>query len=466
VTAALVALLLLRLGNVLDATGATSPPALAAAPLARDYNVVLVSIDSLRADHLGAYGYPRATSPTIDALADGGVLCRKTSATTAWTLPSHMSILTGRSLLGHGVVTDDLQLGDDVPTLAESFKAAGYTTGAIVSAPYVEARYGFGRGFDEYDDHTIRFATHGESYKNVTAPLVESTARTWLTRHAGGKFFLFLHWWDVHYDYAPGAPYDKMFDPDYEGKIDGVNFYFNPKVNADMDRRDLAHVVALYDGEIRLVDDHLAKLRAALAELGVAERTIIVVTADHGDEFFEHGRKGHHRTLYEEIIHVPLVLYVPGVQPRRNEIAMPTSTVDIMPTLLGLTGLEKPAGLDGADLSGIAFGNEAEWDRETIAELYRTESLNVQVSLQREGRKVIHHFNDRLIEAYDTATDPNEVAQLDTQEGFAPGLLAELATWLNDKWTAHRGRERAGLEEELPMDAETEDRLRALGYIE
>jgi arylsulfatase A-like enzyme len=143
--------------------------------LAPGYNLVLVSIDSLRSDHLDAYGYHRSTAPTISELAAEGVLFRNNSSATSWTLPAHMSMLTGRSLLGHGVIFDDRSLTADVPTLAESLQGAGYRTGAVVSAPNVEARYGFDRGFDDYDDRTISFATNGESYKTVPAPLLQKT---------------------------------------------------------------------------------------------------------------------------------------------------------------------------------------------------------------------------------------------------------------------------------------------------
>lgn len=433
---------------------------------ARDYNVVLISIDSLRADHLSAYGYERDTSPTIAALARDGVLFRNASSTTAWTLPGHVSMLTGRSLLGHGVVTDSHSIGPDVPLLAESFRAAGYKTHAIVSAPYVEARYGYARGFDAYDDQTIRFATHGASYKEVTAPLLEKTASEWIEKNADRKFFLFLHFWDVHYDYAPGPPYDRMFDPHYEGAINGENFYFNPEVHKGMSPRDLEHILALYDGEIRLVDDHLAKLRATLTASGVAEKTIIVVTSDHGDEFFEHDRKGHHRTLYDEILRVPMVLYVPSVVPQRAEVQMETSIIDIMPTLLGVTGLPVPDGVEGVDLTGVAFRGDEEWDRATVAELYRNESLNVQVAMRRSGRKAIHHFNDRLVEVYDVAADPTETRRLPLTERPATDLLDDMVFWLNERWAAYRSRVAAGLETSVTMDEETHERLRALGYVE
>jgi len=439
----------------------------AASPaVAPNYNVILISIDSLRSDHLSAYGYERDTSPTIKALADQGVLFRHNSSTTAWTLPGHMSMLTGKSLLGHGVISDDRSLTPDVSTMAESFRDAGYATHAIVSAPYVEQRYGFGRGFDSYDDHSINFATHGESYKSVTAPLVQQKAEEWLGEHSQERFFLFLHYWDVHYDYSPGPPYDKMFDPDYRGSINGDNFYFNPAVNRNMDPRDLAHIVALYDGEIRLVDDHLAMLRGTLARLGVADRTILIVTADHGDEFFEHGRKGHHRTLYDEILRVPLVIYVPGVQPTRSIVETETSIIDIMPTALSLTGIDIPVDVEGTDLVGVAFGAEQEWDRATLSELYRLGSLNVQTSLRRVDSKVIHHFNRRLIERYDLAEDPGEQRPDSLAAPLADSLLGELTGALNVLWPTYYGRVHEDGVNDLAIDDETQRRLEKLGYLE
>ncbi len=445
-------------------------PSLTEAPekpaLARDYNVILISIDSLRADHLSVYGYPRATSPTIDDLAARGVVFRRTSSTTAWTLPAHISMLTGRSLLGHGVVSDDRMLTSDVPTLAESFRGAGYTTGAIVSAPYVEARYGFSRGFDHYDDRTIRFASHGESYDGVTAPTLQRAADAWLSANADRRFFMFLHYWDVHYDYAPGAPYDTMFDPDYEGEIDGGNFYFNAAVNRHMPRRDLEHVVALYDGEIRLVDDHLGLLRKSLQRLGIADRTVLVVTADHGEEFFEHGRKGHHRSLYDEIIRVPLVLHVPGVAPTRPVVDMEASIIDIVPTVLSLVGIRVPAGVEGVDLGGIAYRGEDPWDRMTLSELYRLNSLNVQAAIRQGEAKVVHHFNHRLIERYDLARDPGEQQTDGLDAAVSARLLHRLHDEIGRLWSVYFARIHQQGVAAVEMDADTHRQLEALGYVD
>ncbi len=435
-------------------------------PLAEDYNIIFISIDSLRADHIGAYGYERDTSPTIDSLAERGVRFAHSSSTTSWTLPAHMSMLTGRSILGHGVIWHDRKLSADIPTLAESLKAAGYTTGAITSAPYVEAKYGFDKGFDEYDDQTIHFATNGESHKSVTAPLLQKTAAAWLDRHAEEKFFLFLHYWDVHYDFAPGPPYDTMFNPGYTGTITGDDFHTSPLVHAGMDKADLDHIIALYDGEIRLVDDHIAQLLQTVADLGLAEKTMVVVTSDHGDEFFEHGRKGHQLTLYEEVLAVPMIVYVPGVKPTRNVVTMETSIIDIMPTVLSLVGAPIPRGVEGVDLSSVSYRGDSEWNRSTQGEFFKRRNLNVQISLQGGRKKIVHHFFRRRLESYDLAQDPGEQKRLSTKSGFATALVSDMTGWLNGQWSIFDSRIRRQGINTLEMDEDTRERLKSLGYIQ
>ncbi len=445
---------------------AQSQPGVRGLGIAEGYNVILISVDTLRADHTSAYGYQRDTTPTLRALAENGVRFTNTRSTTSWTLPAHLSMLTGRFQLGHGVLNDHHMLAADVPTLAERIHEAGYATGAIVSAPYLNHRYGFARGFDHYDDETVHWKTHGESYKYVTAPLVQEAAADWLAGNTKKPFFLFLHYWDPHYDYAPGKPYDTMFDPDYRGTITGDNLYFNPRINRRMDPRDLEHIIALYDGEIRLVDDYLAELRATVSKLGIADQTVIIVTGDHGEEFFEHGYKGHRRSLYDEVLHVPLVVYVPGRQPARPVVTMETSIADITPTILSLLGLPGFQGLDGADLAPVAFGHAPPWNRRIISGLYRAESLNVQLSVRERGRKIIQHFNRPRLEVYDLADDPGEEHRLPTSAGFVGSLTDTLLAYLNPAWTSYCERLGQGAGNTLEIDTETQERLRALGYAQ
>lgn len=455
-------------GEAVDATASRNdaPPAAPAPSPAAGENVILISIDSLRADHLGAYGYGRDTSPSMDAMARGGVTFRHHISTTSWTLPAHMSLLTGRSLLGHGVVSDDRSLSKSVPTVAESFQKGGYETHAIVSAPYLNSRYGFARGFDDYDDKTIYFETNEDSYRSVTAPKLVDAANAFLARPRDKPFFLFLHFWDVHYDYAPGAPYDTMFDPGYTGTVDGNNFYFDATIRKGMNPRDLEHLLALYDGEIRLVDDHIARLRAELERLGIAGRTMIAVVADHGDEFFEHGNKGHHRTLYEEVLRVPFLLEVPGRKPSAAVVDDEVSLVDVGPTLLGLAGLGQPGGADGRDFSGLYTGAPLPPPGAVHAELYRTGTRNVQAAEIDARRKVIHHFQRRSLEAYDLAADPGEQKRLAAAGPLASALLTEFRDWLNGHWQRFDKRVRTEGIDPVILDAKAKEQLRSLGYLQ
>ena len=232
--------------------GARQQPRRATAP-ARP-NVLLVSIDSLRADHLGSYGYERDTSPAIDALAREGVLFAQAIAPAPWTVPSHMTLLTGLPPEVHDVVSVRQKLSPDAVTLAEVLQGAGYDTAAFVSGPTVMAHFGFDHGFALYDESMVeRRAKRAGSA--VSSPGLVDLVSGWLGRwsDAGRRapFFVFLHMWDVHYDYVPPPEYVERFDPGYAGDVDTRNFETSERLRRDMDPRDLQHVIALYDGEIR-----------------------------------------------------------------------------------------------------------------------------------------------------------------------------------------------------------------------
>ncbi|MGH7792955.1 MAG: sulfatase-like hydrolase/transferase, partial [Thermodesulfobacteriota bacterium] len=266
-------------------------------PKNKDINVVFISIDTLRADHLGCYGYHRNTSPNIDRLAREGVIFSNAFSVSSWTLPAHISMFTSMYSTSHGVITGEDYLDDSRITLAEVLKREGYATAAFISGAYLrDPRYGFEQGFDLYDASIINEAA---SLKDVikasqviTSPSLNKAAKSWLEKNYQKKFFLFLHYIDVHSDYIPPPPYDTMFDPDYRGPVDGLNI-FKLKLKAEMDPRDLFHIIALYDGEIAFTDHHIGDLMLSLKELGVYDNTMIILTSDHGEEFFEHGQLGH-----------------------------------------------------------------------------------------------------------------------------------------------------------------------------
>ncbi|HSP96095.1 MAG TPA: sulfatase [Candidatus Dormibacteraeota bacterium] len=455
-------------GAAWDAREKQQPPAAAGRP-----NVLLVSIDSLRADHVHAYGYERETTPQLDALARDGTLFRTVVSPTSWTLPAHMTLLTALPPERHGVVADGQRLTGDATFLAEVLWRAGYATAGFVSAPYLDAVYGFSQGFDHYDDYTIAKRSFDDSHRGQTSPPLLGIVSDWLRQWAAGgrqrPFFAFVHMWDVHYDYTPPPPYDTMFDPDYRGSVTGEDYENGTQVHPGMDPRDLAHVVALYDGEIRYTDHYLGLLLDQLRALGVLDQTIVVVTADHGDEFFEHGRKGHKQALYDESILVPLIIRYPSRVPPAHVVPEQVRLMDVAPTIVALAGLPPQADFGTADVGGYAARDLTPWltapagaappalvaysdlvgDAPVPVASIRTPQLKL---IQEQGRA-------RNEELYDLATDPGEHHNLlPGVVAAAPELRQELADW-RTAWAGHQ------LAEAVALSEAHKERLRALGYL-
>jgi arylsulfatase A-like enzyme len=367
---------------------------------ARPPHVLLVSIDTLRADHLSCHGYSRPTSPRLDALAASGARFERTFASSSWTLPSHMTIFTGLPVSGHGICDDRLWTRSDeagealaVPLagtfLPEVLGAAGYACGGFYTWKYLEPRFGFGAGFDVYErlGHTfyswppvaekfeaLRAAGDTEGLKALAAqypdlfdathqssPETIERALEWidstLDENPDVPLFTFVHLFDVHDPYTPPAPYNTLFDPDYTGAINGKNVTSaNSPVQRDMDPRDLEHLIALYDGGIAWVDSQVGRLLDELDERGILEDTLVMVTSDHGEEFFEHGGKTHRGALYVESVHVPWIVAWPGHIEAGLEIGGASGLVDLAPTIYGLLGLRAPAGSLGRDLGPVLRG--------------------------------------------------------------------------------------------------------------
>jgi len=460
--AALIAAIVSQAPRHADSSIAPAPPLAAAQRQAE--NLILISIDSLRADRLSSYGNRNQTSPTIDRLAAEGVRFENASSASSWTLPSHMSMFTGRDVLGHGVISESDRLSTAIPTLAGTLKNAGLVTGAVVSTPVLSRKFGFDHGFDHYDDYTIPAPTAFDAVVDEPAPTVEKLATEWLTAHAGERFFLFLHFWDVHYDYIPPPPYDTMFDPDYQGTVTGKAFYEDKNINKKLPARDVEHLLALYDGEIRWVDDHIARLLGVLDRLGLSDKTAIVITSDHGDEFFEHGYKGHGRTLYNEVTRVPMVVRGPGV-PAGQVVEAPVGLADIMPTALRLLGVEGPADLQGLDMLDLAAGSPLQQRSAVHGWLCHLKQRTNCVAMQSGGAgTLIHAFQPLRLEFYrpdDVRQQKNVAAAGDWPREEQMSLLEQR---LNHAWGTYRklGEQRGGVE----LDEATRDRLRDLGYVD
>ncbi len=436
-------------------------------------DILLISIDSLRPDHLGCYGYGRDTSPALDKLAADGTLFENTVSTTSWTLPAHISLFTSMDISVHGVAHDGLSLHPGIGTLAQELKKNGYATAAFCSSPYMSPAFGFDRGFDLYhnidlEDNKIadttlpnpeqRDGVHGE----ITSPRITELATEWIRSHREKPFFLFLHFWDVHFDYIPPPPYDRRFDPDYTGKIDGRDYWHNEKINPQMDPRDLEHIIALYDGEIAYVDQHLEQIFGVLKELGLDDRTLIVVTADHGDEFFEHGGKGHRSTLFDEVVKIPLIVRPPGGNRTGRKVPGQVSIIDIAPTILELAGVAVPGWMQGVSLAPAIRGEALPGNRYALLELG-----NVLKALRTDTRKLL--FNALALHTIilDLKKDPGESQQ---------ALVTDPEEWnrlnrafyeriLNDRELAlkYRGGETGGA---VTLDAEQVKKLRDLGYMQ
>jgi arylsulfatase A-like enzyme len=409
--------------------------------------VILISVDTLRRDHVGAYGYPKPTTPTLDALAKAGVLADDAVSVSSWTLPSHLSMLTSVLPGTHGGTDMKQGFNRSVPSVAEILKARGFATHAVTSHLYVSKTYGLEAGFDSMNFRQDRPA---ENVANHAMDLVD--------RFGDRPFFIFLHFYDPHWHYAPPPAVLKIFEASYAGKLTGHLKDFQNLRRDQVKPADLDHLLALYDGEIRYTDNEIGRLMTHLKERGALRNTLMVVTSDHGEEFLEHGSWEHQKTLYEEVIRVPLMVSGPGVAARRE--IQPVSLLDIAPTILDFLSVEPAPSMKGVSL--LAGVGEL---REMYGETDHTTD-GARLSFLRGGEKSWKAIlrsdplkrTVRSSEWYDLAADPGEKTNRPPAEwlrGSVEGRAKEAA--LKSRSTA------AGKPVEL--SAEQREKLRALGYI-
>ena len=462
------------LALLVSACGDAAVPAASPRP-----NIVLVSIDSLRADHLGSYGYARDTSPFLDRLAREGTRFENAISTTSWTLPAHAAMFTGLRDSVHGLVDNGLRLADGHLTLAEILRREGYDTAGFFGGPYLHPTFGVAQGFDVYEscmttiaDHTgdadVRNSARMEfapSHVDVTGPETRRRVARWAQqREEEAPFFLFVHLWDVHYDFIPPLEYVERFSPDYRGSIDG-RLISNPAIHPGMAKEDLEHVIALYDAEIRFTDDTLAGIVADLEERGMMQNTLLVVTADHGEEFFEHGSKGHNKSLFEEVLRVPLIVHWPGRVAAGRVETTQVQIIDFLPTLATAAGAPGPFAVQGRDL-GPLFEGRSLAPMDALSELLID---RVQLrALRSNARKVIEVSRGGDAYLFDLTSDPEERDPIGLDDASSADVLraaqAELGAALE---RCDRFREMLGSAgaEALDVNAEIEAQLRALGYL-
>jgi arylsulfatase A-like enzyme len=351
----------------------------------------------------------------------------------------------------------DKGLPEEVPTLASVFQEAGYDSWAVVTTRHFAKRFGFNRGFDKY---RLFRATY-ENKPDRSAPRQVDRVLRWLDSRDDEPFFLFFHTYDAHSDYDPSPAFRDMFAGPYDGKIDGTTkqllLYRQGKL--DITEADRRHLVDLYDAGIRELDDDLTRLIDYLEAEDLLDNTYIILTSDHGEEFLEHGNVLHGRTMYEEVLRVPLIVRGPGIPAGKRSAGLVQLT-DIFPTILSLAGLGAGLEVDGTDLS-------PDWQEQSLPDLSRfafaeADHNGVEDDIKRMVRRgPIKLVYDRLTEDYelfDLAADRAEINDVsEEREESAQILLAELHRYM--------AAEKAGVEIS-PLSEEDRERLKSLGYLQ
>jgi arylsulfatase A-like enzyme len=451
---------------------------------ARPRSVLLISIDSLRADHVSSAGYRSPTSPgvlttpKIDRLLTAhGARFTHAVSTTSWTLPGHMAMLSGRPDELHGVRDLPDRLPASVPLVQEAFLAAGWRTAGFWSGPNLHPWFGFDRGFESYvdcseggvadpeafglahpeADQAAVMAAHDASHSGITGPKVVDAFTDWFAGIDDSEpFFAFVHLWDVHYDYEPPPEFD-VFDPTYRGKVTGRD-YMNLRIRAGA-QRDLDHLIALYDGEIRFTDTNVARILERLDAAGRLADTLVVLTADHREAFAEHRMLGHKHSLPPDEDAVPLVVFFPGRVPAGREVNAPVSLVDIAPTLLDFADLPPLEGQWGRSLVPLATGElDALPERPMPLELTARYDGRYQRGARWSEASVIRKTDGEL-RLFDLERDPFE--QRAQKNPRPSSRLAEAeALWAE----LDAGAPTTRAQEALPEDLESD--LSAAGYTE
>jgi arylsulfatase A-like enzyme len=423
-------------------------------------NIILIVVDTLRADHLSCYGYHRNTTPNIDQLASNSVLFKNAIATAPWTLPSIASIMTSQYPSVLGVNENITAIDNRFPMLAEKLKELDYTTCGIVSHVLVAANLGFGKGFDYYSDKD--FINH----KETSSAEITNKAASFLQKDQQKPFFLFLHYFDPHYYYLLHEKYN--YYPSYTGKIrSGHPILDLWRMRQKLSEDDINYLVALYDSEISFTDQYIGQLLSMLKKQNCFDNSIIIITADHGEEFMERGWIGHTITLHQELIRVPLIIKFPD---KASQIVdHPISLIDIVPTIYDKLGLQIPYSFDGQplDLSQKKTTKTNPIFSETFYSLNYgskpAEPIAFRSLILGQKKLIYDHLKDSK-KIFNLSSDPHEQHNLLDQNRKEDKTLTDLLF----KWIKYidekRGQGPVYQGEEL-LTPEQRKKLETLGYL-
>jgi len=398
-------------------------------------NVFLVVIDSLRFDHLGCYGYLRETSPAIDTIASEGVMFEKVISQSSWTKPSVASLLTSTYPETHGVKSIKDRLATHETFLPTILKKFGYVTGCIQTNPFLSTESGFNQDFDFYLE--LFDKTPGR-YKPRINDAINAVC-DWLDQFIHNRFFLYLHVLDTHNPYAPPKEFNRFGDTE----------------------RDL------FDGEVRLVDYYIGLIRRYLALKKLQDKTLFIITSDHGEEFGEHGYRYHAKHLYEEVLHVPLIFSSPALIPSGLSIPTQVRSIDILPTILELLGIPPLAKHQGESLLTLLnlAPTPARPAISQIGEQVFSEEKTELVSLTTENYKLIWNKKTDIQELYYLLQDPGEEKNIAEEEKEKTHQLkSQLKKFLSlDEEKPFRYKAKPS---KIEIDEALMIRLRDLGYVE
>jgi arylsulfatase A-like enzyme len=423
-------------------------------------NLVLISIDCLRADHVGAYGYPRDTTPHIDRLAADGVVFETAVATSSWTLPTHMSMFTGLAPSFHGATKWE-KLDRSIPYFPELLADGGYYTSGVASWVYVSQTYGFERGYHVYQTLEDLDTRAGD----VIDVAIEQARRA-----KGTDQFLFVHLFDPHWPYLPPPEFLERFGPrprDLSGLDDILGS------DAPADELETEEIIRLYDAEVAYTDSQLGRFFDELKAAGLYDSSLIVLTSDHGEAFFEHGHWQHTLTLYNELVNVPLIVKWPDDSPK-GRVSRPVSQLDIFASILEAAGVSAPETPSmSVSLKRLAKENRPEpavsevtWrsaEGMTMKISIRSDDLKYHASLSGPAENSLEALELENEELYDLGNDPREEQNLLPDPGIDVESFRRRMRSLLERARELRSGHSAG---KVVLDDEIRERLRALGYVD
>jgi len=422
--------------------------------------IVLISVDTLHPGHLGTYGHVRKTSPNLDALAARGAVFEDTSSTAPWTLPAHSSMLTGFYAEQTRARTTNGVLAEGIPTIAETLLAAGFRTTGFANVIWLRAVRDLNRGFEHWKllpaDQTAKGAA-----EHITDLGIE-----FLERNEGQRCFLFLHYFDTHSPYLSQPEFERAFlPPEFRenSRVTGTTMQLGlasaDNAYIDFSQQEQGDLQKLYDAGILQLDHTLGRLFRFIDERFGFDDTLVIVTSDHGEGFFEHGNFSHGQDQYQEQLHVPLILRG-GPVPGGVRIDAPTSIIDIAPTIFAAAGVASKKKLPGVDLGSYWGDRETDDDERVLYSQSAPGTDKDVIRMARRGRfKLITNSESGQRELYDLAEDPAEQRDLSQAR---PELASELSALMGE-FFVHPDEDPPNPSE---LDPEMVERLQELGYIE